>query len=401
MDLTSGYPLWPVQDGLIRNYPRLDDDRRCDVVVLGAGITGALVAYHLADAGFDVTVLDKRDVGWGSTAGSTALLQYEIDTLLVDLAEIVGDDRANRAYLACRDAIGKLERLARKVGGGVGFERKKSLYLARQKRDTKTLRREHERRRAIGIDVDFLDARDVSARFAFDRPGALLSRDGAQVDAFAFCHALLRAAEKNGARIFDKTMVDEIDARDDEALVRTISGCTVRAKHLVFASGYETRDFLKPKVAKLVSTFAIATEPLPDIPGWKEDRCLIWEHAQPYLYLRTTIDGRIIIGGEDEPFRDPEHRDRLLAKKTRTLLDRFHELFPDIAIDLAFSWAGTFGETKDGLAYIGTHPDWPSAHFVLGYGGNGITYSVLGAEIVRDSLLGKRNANAELFRFDR
>ena len=108
-----------------------------------------------------------------------------------------------------------------------------------------------------------------------------------------------------------------------------------------------------------------------------------------------------MMGGEDEEFRDPAKRDRLLPRKTERLSKRFRELFPALDMQVAFAWAGTFGETKDGLAYIGEHPDWPSSYFALGYGGNGITYSVLAAEIIRDALLDRRNADAELFRFDR
>lgn len=401
VDLKSGYPFWPVNDGLLHVYPRLDGDATCDVAIIGAGITGALVAHHLVSAGFDTLVLDRRDVGWGSTAASTALLQYEIDVPLVELAEKRGPDEAQRAYLACRDAIEKLECLALSVGNDVGFERKRSLFVATRKRDVKLLRAECEARNAIGIRVDFLDESDIAARLAFRRPAGLLSYDAAQVDAYSFAHALFADATRRGARIYDRTTVTNVDAAKSGVTIATADGCMVRARHIVFAAGYETRDFIREDLAKLVSTFAFASEPLEDIPGWGEGQCLIWERAHPYLYMRSTPDGRVIVGGEDENFRDPAHRDRLLPKKTERLVERFQEFFPEIPIEPAFSWAGTFGETKDGLAYIGTHPEWPSAFFALGYGGNGITYGVIAAEIIRDALLGKPNDQAELFRLDR
>jgi glycine/D-amino acid oxidase-like deaminating enzyme len=117
--------------------------------------------------------------------------------------------------------------------------------------------------------------------------------------------------------------------------------------------------------------------------------------------MRTTDDGRIFIGGEDDRFRNPERRDRLIGKKSERLAKKFREMFPNIAFETAFSWAGTFGETEDGLAYIGEHSDWPNAYFALGYGGNGITFSLLAAEIIRDAIIGGRNDDADLFRFDR
>src|SRR6478609_2425019 len=105
MDLRSGHPYWLARNGLLQVFPPLVKNERCDVVVVGAGISGALVAWHLAEAGFDTVVLDQRDVAWGSTAASTALLQYEIDTPLAELIRIRGREHAVSAYLACRDAI--------------------------------------------------------------------------------------------------------------------------------------------------------------------------------------------------------------------------------------------------------------------------------------------------------
>ena len=401
VDLKSGYPFWPVRDGLIQSYPRLDGDARCDVAVIGAGITGALVAHHLVRAGFDTLVVDRRDVGWGSTAASTALLQYEIDAPLVELMEMRGREHANRAYLSCRDAIGKLECLAGSLSGDFDFERKKSLYLGPRKRDRKFLRAELEARHAIGIRVDLLEEDDIASRFSFRRPAALLSYDAAQVDAYGFTHALLADAAQRGARVFDRTTVVDVDAANRGVTLVTADKAIVRARYLVFASGYETRDFLGESVARLASTYALASEPLESIEGWGEDQCMIWEHAHPYLYLRTTADGRVIIGGEDEYFHNPARRDHLLPAKTDKLVARFRELFPDIELDVGFSWTGTFGESKDGLAYIGAHRHWPSSYFALGYGGNGITYGIIAAEIIRDALCGRENDQAELFRFDR
>lgn len=108
MDLKSGYPWWTVHDALPGAFPPLEADLRCDVAVIGAGITGALVADEFAAHGHDVAVLDRREAGWGSTAASTALLQYEIDTPMRELAKHYGEEAAVLAYRACLEAIGAL-----------------------------------------------------------------------------------------------------------------------------------------------------------------------------------------------------------------------------------------------------------------------------------------------------
>jgi glycine/D-amino acid oxidase-like deaminating enzyme len=90
MDLTSDLPFWTVRNGLMRVYPPLAEDLHCDALIIGGGISGALLAYRLVQAGVDSVLIDRRDIGQGSTSASTALLQYEIDTPLCELQERVG-----------------------------------------------------------------------------------------------------------------------------------------------------------------------------------------------------------------------------------------------------------------------------------------------------------------------
>lgn len=401
MDLTSGCPFWPIKNGLIANYPPLEDDVSCEVAVIGGGITGALAAYHLADAGVDVVVLDKRDMGTGSTAGSTGLLQYEVDTPLHKLIGLVGEDPAVRSYQLCRDSIGKIKRLTRRIGDPCGFENQESLYLASTRRDVAGLRKEFEAREKHGFAVEWWDRRRLAAEGTLPQAAAIRSRDAAQIDAYRFTQFLLVAAREKGARLFDRTRVTSRVMKPRGVELRTERGSRVRAKKQVIATGYEAQAYLPEKVTAMASTYALVSEPLAEFTGWPGGR-LIWETARPYFYLRTTVDGRAIIGGYDEDFRDPRARDALLPAKTAALARRFRQLFPRIrSFECAYAWTGTFGGTKDGLPYIGEHAGRPHTYFALGYGGNGITYSVIAAEIIRDLYLGKTNRDAEIFRFGR
>lgn len=79
MDLRSGHPFWRLKTGLLADHPSLKHDESCEVAVIGGGITGSLVAYHLVQEGVETVLVDKRDVSASSTAASTALLLYEID----------------------------------------------------------------------------------------------------------------------------------------------------------------------------------------------------------------------------------------------------------------------------------------------------------------------------------
>ena len=400
MDLISPRPFWPLKNGLSAVYPSLREDLTCDVAVMGAGISGALMADELARAGFSVVVLDKRDVAGGSTSASTALLQYEIDTSLVELTKMIGKEDAERAYQLCHESIDVIEKMAQELDAGCSFQRKRSVYLGTRKSDIRTLQEEGAARRAAGIAVEYWDEAAVSAHFYFSRPAALMSEQAGELDCYQFTFELLARAARNGARIFDRTTVKTYETNGSGVRLKTDRGNTVQARQVVFATGYESQDYLPKKVVSLKSTYALASEPLEAFPGWWE-RCLIWTTARPYMYLRTTNDGRAMVGGGDDPFRNPVRRDALVDKKTDKLAADFREMFPAIDLEMAYRWAGTFGETKDGLAYIGQVRQMPRCWFALGFGGNGITYSVLAARIVRDALLEKPNADARLFRFDR
>ena len=401
MNLLSPQPFWPLRDGLPAVFPPLENDVRCDVVIVGAGIGGALVAWELAKSGVDAIVLDRREAAHGSTAGSTSLLQYELDEPLHRLKHHLGAKRAERCYQRCREAIDDVARAARDVGVDCGFSRRASLLLASRASHLPRLRREFDARREAGLDVDWWTRRDVARESTLPHPAAILSRDGGQVDAYRLAYALLKGATRRGVRVHDRTAVTRkrVNARGVE--LRTGRGALVRARHLVVATGFEAQEFLKRKVTALHSTFAMVTEPVNQFSGWPAGRCLIWETARPYLYLRITDDSRVMMGGYDEPFRDPASRDRLLGAKTRALARRFKQFFPAVPIEVKTSWAGTFADTPDGLPYIGQHPELDRMWFALGYGGNGITFSAIAAELIRDGILGRRNRDQELFAFAR
>lgn len=400
MDLLSGEPFWLLKNGLVASYPPLEVSMGCDVAVIGGGITGACIAYELVRAGCSVVVLDRRDVGRGSTAGSTCLLQYELDTTLVELAQRIGEAAAVRCYRLCEEAIGRIGELAVAVPRACGHRRRECLYGASTAREVGALKAEYELRRRHGFKVQYWDRERVASASTLPFHAAIVSRPAAEIDVHCLMHGLLTAAVRRGARIFDRTTVRRYHASGRGVVLHTDRGTQVRARFVVVAAGYEAASFLPLRGVRLRSTYALISEPVPGFPGWPGRR-LIWETARPYFYLRTTSDKRIIMGGADEPFTDAAQRDRRLPAKIWQLRRRFHRWFPRIRLEVAHAWAGTFAETKDGLPFIGARAGFPRAFFALGYGGNGITFGVVAAGIIRDFCLGRANADAALFRFGR
>ena len=401
MDPTSGVPYWLVRDGLTATYPKLSQDRRCDVVIIGGGITGALAAQRFAEEGFHTVLLEGREVGYGSTGGSTALLQYELDSHLTDLAERFGDAAARRCYQLCAEAVEGIGRLAAALGAEADYRPRSSVYLASHRRDVRALEREWRARRQLGLEVDLLSPSDLRSRFPFERPAALLSRLAGEVDPLRLSHALLAAGLRDWLEIYDRTGVARYQSDRKGVLLETADGWRVRARKAVFATGCNIPPFVPRGAVRLASTFVIATSPLATFEGWGEDRCLLWETARPYFYARTTSDGRAVVGGADLPFKGSRKLERVREKQTGLVAKQFARLFPDIPFDVDWSWGGAYAVTGDGLPYIGVAHDFPNGYVALGHGANGVVFGHVAARLLVDLFAGRANPDAELFRIGR
>ncbi|REC47236.1 NAD(P)/FAD-dependent oxidoreductase [Chryseobacterium pennipullorum] len=401
MDLKSNEPFWLLKNGLIASYPSLKSDEECDVLIIGGGITGSLIAHQMIEDGYKTILIDKRELCNGSTSATTSMLQYEIDVPLYELTEKIGEKGALLSYKACSDAIDIIEKLSDRINSGAGFRRKKSLYFASKKKDVGWLKKEYDARKKAGFNVKWLEAEQVFEKFEFENTyGGILSDQGGSIDAFQFAHELFIHNIKKGLEIFDKTEMVKVEYHKGFNLATTDTGYQIKTKKIIYCIGYESKNLLKENFVDLKSTYAIVSE--IDKKKFKNiQNTLVWNTDDPYLYMRTTDDGRLLIGGGDEDFHDPQKRDALLNKKEKEIVRTLKKIKPDYHFYTDFVWAGTFGETKDGLPYIGEHKNFKNSYFVLGFGGNGITFSVTGMEMASLFMKNKKHPLSRYFKFGR
>jgi glycine/D-amino acid oxidase-like deaminating enzyme len=396
-DLRGGRSPWFA--GLEHVFrPPVSGDLRCDVLIVGCGITGTLMAEELTRQGLDVVIMDRELPGRGSTAASTSMLLWEIDRSLTELTAAYGFERARRAYRASFEAVHGLKSLVQQLGLRCEMRDKNSLYLAAG--DTgKELMQEHALRRRAGLPGSFLDHKRLLTEFEIARAGGIVSPDSADADPVQLAHGLLQTAVARGARLVEAEAI-EFDSAPHSVGVTLEHGSMVEARHVVLATGYAMPGIVHATIQKPSSSWAIATAPQPE-NIWK-DAALIWEDSKDYLYARTTAAGRIIIGGEDsEKVIEPDARDALIPEKSRRLTERLTALWPRAERDIEFRWAGTFDTTSDGLPLIGPVPGAKGVYAAYGYGGNGITFSYLAAQLVGGLIGGASSPLLEDFALDR
>jgi glycine/D-amino acid oxidase-like deaminating enzyme len=401
MDLKSNEPFWLVKNGIIESFPSLRNDEECDILIVGGGITGSLIAHQCIEDGYKTILIDKREIANGSSSATTSMLQYEIDFPLYQLIKKIGKEGAEASYKACFDSIKQLERICKKIKSEAGFALKESVYFASLKKDVKILENEIIARKDAGYDVEWLSEEDLKKAYNLHHAYAgILSQMGGSVDAFKLVHELLIYNIKKGLKVYDKTEFTDIKHHKGYNEISLETGAKIKAKRTIFCTGYEASDMIPEKFVDLLSTYAMVSEVNNQINDEFPD-VLIWDTADPYIYMRTTDDGRILIGGEDEEFKDHFKRDELICAKVKKLEKTFNKYFPDANFYTDFAWAGTFGETKDGLPYIGEHAEFKNSYFVLGFGGNGITFSVIGMDMVSEWLNNKEHHLSEWFKFGR
>ena len=397
-DLRDGSAVWKeFAVPSIRGH-RLRRSTRADVVIVGAGISGALIAQSLTEAGFKPLILERRRAALlGSTAASTALLQFELDTPLSVLSRKIGSRNAGRVWIASRDAVNELRTRSRRLGIDAELATRPSLYLSGNVLDARGLRKEVRCRQAIGLSSEYLDRQMLRHYFGVVREAALLNHGNAEANPVQLAAGYLKLALKAGAKLCAPHEVVDLHCSSRGIELLTDDGLEIKGSKVILCTGYELAKIVPPTNNRMVSTWAIATRQQPQ-SIWPQ-RALIWESSEPYLYMRSTHDGRVICGGEDADFSDSVKRDKLTDVKTARISAKLGRLMPSIDARPVYSWTGTFGANSSGMPTIGEVPGYRNCYAVMGYGGNGITFSMLASKIITASLVMKPLPESRLFRF--
>jgi glycine/D-amino acid oxidase-like deaminating enzyme len=389
--------------GRAPRLPPLRGRHTADVAIVGGGVTGCAAALMFARAGAQVILVDAQRIGHGSTAASTALLMQEPDVDLRDLAQRYGPAKARRIWRCTRSAV---KFMVQTLGdlGVASLDPLPSLYYTRDAGDARMLRREAVQRRRADLSGRSLTPAQAHAIAGFHAAAAILTPGNAQVDPYRACLALARGARAAGARLFDRSRVQRIEAARDGVTV-TLRGGTIAADWAVVATGYATPEF-KPLAGRftMMNTYVIATARIPAAIRRRMglDRAMLWDTARPYHYLRWTPDHRLLFGGLDRRRVPRATRPAALRQQASQLQAALVDLYPALAgVPTEYAWEGLFATTPDGLPYIGTHRRYPRQLFALGYGGNGMTLGFLAAQMLVRIAQGRPAPDDELFSFGR
>ena len=390
--------------GSAPRFPRLRGRHTTDIAIVGGGITGCVAAYLFARAGARVVVIDAARVGRGSTAASTALLMQEPDVDFRDLASRYGTATAARIWRRSGAAVAGLTGLLRGLHVRAGLKSAPSIYWTRDSATAADLRHELVRRHAAGIGGRWLSPAALARATGIDGAGAIVTTGNAQADPYRTTLGIALAATRAGVRLFEHSRALRVAGSSAGVEIELEHG-HLHADWAVIATGYATPEFT-PLAARfrMMNTYVITTPPLT--AGVRRAMGLgdvmLWDGERPYHYARWTPDGRLFFGGEDRPRLPRAARPAALHARARRLSSHLAALYPVLeGVEPEYAWEGLFASTPDGLPYVGRHRRYPRQLFALGYGGNGMTFGYLAAQILVRDVMGTPGVDDGLFGFGR
>ncbi|MDA1183635.1 MAG: FAD-dependent oxidoreductase [Acidobacteria bacterium] len=369
-------------------HPRFRGDWTADVVVIGAGITGCAVAHACAKEGLDTVVLEATRIGQGSTARGAGLLSTEPGPLFRDIVAAHGLRDARRIFESWRRGSAEGASLLRRLRIPCQLSARDTVVMARDE-DARLLRREFDAREAAGFGLSWQTPRQLHARTRLDRAGGIRVPGGFTLDPYRACLGLASAAVRQGAEVFERSRVKKVRFTRTEADVVTERG-TIRAGRVIVTTGSATAEFtpLRRHFTRRES-YCVLTEPVSaGVRKQLADPALVLcDRAVPPHRFRWVGD-RLLIVGADQRETTTRAKRAVLVQRTGQLMYELLVTYPMISgLRPEYGWDAAYGESTDGLMYIGAHRNYPHHLFALG-GSGSATGAFVAARVLLNALRG-------------
>ena len=382
---------------------RFRGDRTADVVIVGGGLTGCAVAYACAAAGLETVLLESDRIGYGSAGRSAGLLTPEPGPSFRDVAAAHGLRAARRVFDAWRRGALDGSALLRRLKIRCDLQPQES-YLVGARDDEKPLRREYDGRPEGGLDLAWVTQKQVEKTLKLNGAAALRTRDGFTLDPYRACVGLASASARRGAEIFERSRVKKVRfTRKDVDIVA--DGGTIRAGHVVVTTGSASAEFkaLQRHFTRR-EMYLVMTESIP--APIRRQLCrpgtMLRDTRTPPHRLRWAHGDRLLFAGADQQETPARLRNAVLVQRTGQLMYELLTMYPDISgLQPEWGWDASYGETADGLMYIGAHRNYPHHVFALGGGRDSVTGAFVAARIAVRAIQGSADKADEVFGWTR
>lgn len=359
---------------------QLDSDHRCDVVVIGAGITGLTCALLLQRAGKHVVVLEASGICTGTTGGTTGKVTSQHGLFYARTARSHGVEVARKYAEANENALGKIASLVDELSIDCEFTRAPAyVYTMRPDREN-DIEQEATVARLIGLPASFTRTCDLP----YDIVAAVRFENQAHFHARRYCIALANEIVRNGGHIYCESRATDVDDADDHVTVSTAhakvwadAAIVTTLLPLGMIGGFfaRTRPYCSYGLAARTGSPALEGMHITDESPIRSTR--------PW----NTADGPgIIVVGNGHETGTKTPTSAALSELETWMLQHF-----DVT-SVAHRWFAEDFHTADGLPYVGRSPGSTHTYVATGFAKWGLTNSMVAATLLRDLIAGNENS---------
>ena len=357
-----------------------------DTLVVGGGITGLTTALLLQKQGRQTILAEARNIGFGTTGGTTAHLNTFFDSTYADVESDFSEEAAKLLAQCGKEGFGLIRSLSQEHNIDCDLEIKDGYLYAETDDEAKLLDEILTASQKAGIEV--FEAQENGVKVPFKK--AIVFKKQGQFHPLKYIYGLAAAFVEAGGIILENTFIQETSFAEQVHTAKA-DAVTIKAKNLIYAThlppGLNIFDFNCAPYRSYVLGVTLSND--ADYP-----QALSYDSKDPYHYFRThIIDGQkyMIVGGDDHKtgHDDPEYAFASLEKYARTYYD---------VAEVTFKWSAQYYVPNDGLPFIGPMPAGDDNLYVAtGYNGNGMIFGTIAGKILSDTILGKQSAYLSLF----
>ncbi len=384
MEYVKGEPYFCKAKNKIKNFPYLNKDIKCEILIIGGGINGIILNNYLSE-NHDVVLVDKSRLGYNCTSSATALLEYQLDDFAEDLSNELTNEEIIKIYKMGLKSIKEICEFIKKNGNFCEFSLKSTLVFTDQILKVKKFKNEYKFREENGFEVKFIDEENNPFPFKI-KAGIFCKNGGAEFNPYLFCKQMIETSY-NQSKIFENTEIDSIYKEDDKIIAKTNFGNKITCKKIIISTGFNETLTPQKNLSEKFISYSIVTNPIDNFDWY--DKCLIQDFKDPYHYLRLLPDNRIIFGGEDTKYNIKKPiNEKLALKKYKALENQLKKMFPFLKdkIQIDYKFCGLFASTTNNLGVIGKSNEDPNILYFLSCGANGIINAIFGRHLIEDIL---------------
>lgn len=370
------------------NYPKLENNLKTEVCIIGGGIAGIITAYELTKQGKRVVIVDKDRCTMGVTANTTAKITSQHGLFYKYLIDTFGIEDAKNYLDANEDAIRYCKQIIDENNIDCDFEFQDAYVYTNDENEVSKIKEEVKCVNLLGKDAEYC----METPLPFKVLAAIKFKNQAQFNIRKYLVELLEILENKGVQIYENSKVTDVEKAENEYKIITENG-SIKAKYVVLTTHYPIINFPGYHFLKMYQdrSYVIAIETKSDLFNG-----MYITSTSPVISFRTIKDGDkrlLAVGGSDHKTGD----NSVEMDENYVQLEKYIKtIYPDAIVK--YKWSTQDCISLDKVPYIGEFSKlMPNVFVATGFKKWGMTTAHVAAQIIADKILDKENKYEKIF----